>query len=122
MSSEHDDPIDREPEMLELENPHMIRSNQEWVLFTRHNTGPKLDWLERELTANRIPNRRNGVSPDGTAIKLEVHRGDADRAWEILMLTIEYPDGDDAGLPPEPGEEMDLDDLRLRQQDERGER
>lgn len=139
-----DESSDREPETLELENPEVIRRNEEWVELTRRTNDPKLTWLEGELTFNRIPHRRNGESAHAPI--LEVHRGDLDRAWEILTpvddlpddhpdftggtamivetwtLIVEYPDGDDAGLPPEPGEEMELDDLWLRQQDERGER
>lgn len=85
-----DEPCDREPETLELENPNEIRRNQEWVTLIGRTNDPKLTWLEGEFTFNRIPHRRNGMSAHAPI--LDVQRGDLDRAWEIIRSVDDLPD------------------------------
>ena len=65
---------------------------ENWVLFTKRTDDPKLAWLQRQLKAAGIPNRRNGWSFHAPI--LEVPEEYEDAAWAILTPVDDIDDDD----------------------------
>lgn len=58
----------------------------DWVSFTRRTNEPKLNWLEAQLSALQIPNRRHGDSFHAPV--LQVPRSYLNDAWSVLVQPV----------------------------------
>jgi hypothetical protein len=64
----------------------------EWTMLTKRTNDPKLKWLEKQLDAKGIPNRRNGKSFHAPI--MEVQACYYHQAYDLLMNIDEIPDDD----------------------------
>ena len=63
-----------------------------WVQFTKRTNDPKLAWLERELTAMGVPNKRDGQSFHAPILKVPENLLHV--AWDILDPIDDVADDD----------------------------